>query len=186
VTGDTQRLEVVEVVHAAQRAVRSQSRLAMVDLEPVRRLPGTPRPHRVFVRSLAREPDSRRALRRDVTAPAAAVFVAPLGGAPRLRPPVVVPKCVAAAVAAPGAAAGRQFLTAPGAATRPRPRERTDRQERGALRCAYRNAGSRSASNCGERLPARKSGSTAIENCIPVQNRPNSPKRDDASSKRIS
>jgi hypothetical protein len=181
-----QCFQILEVVNAAERPVRAESRTAVIDLEAILRLPRAPFPHRRLIGAFVREADPGGTLGGNVSAPAAAILVAPFGGAARLRPPVVVPKSVAAAIAAPRAAARRQRFTAPRAAARARARKRADRQERGALRCFYRNAGLRSASSCGEASPARKSGSAAIENCIPVQKCPNSPKRDDASSNRIS
>jgi hypothetical protein len=181
-----QRLEIFQVVQAAQGAVRPKRGLEVVDLEAVRRFAGPPDPHSGLVRSLAGEANARGPFRGHVPTAAAAVLIAPLGCAPGLRPPVVVPKGVAAGIAAPGPPPRGQDGPAPRAAARPRPREGADRQQRGALRRRYRNAGSRSASSCGELTPARNSGSAPIENCMPVQNRPNSPKRDDASSNRIS
>jgi hypothetical protein len=182
-----QCLEILEVMQATERAMRAQRRLEMVDLKPVRRPPGTPRPHGAPIVPVDRETRARGPFRRHVPAAAAAILITALGCATRLRPPVVIPKRLAADVAAPRPAPRRQCLTAPGATAGPCSRERASCQQRGALRrFGYRNAASRSASNCGDASPARKSGSAAIENCIPVQNWPNSPNRDDASSKRIS
>ncbi len=187
VTRDAQRFEIFEMVQAGKRAMRSERLHAVIDLEPVLRPARAPRPRGRLVRGLGGKARARRTLRRDVSAPAAAVLVALLGRRARARPPVIVPERVVAAVAAPRPPARGQRGAAPRAAARPRLRERAGGQQRGALGCRYgASAGSRVTFNCGERRPSRKSPSAAVANCIPVQKRPNSPNRDDASSKRIS
>jgi hypothetical protein len=99
----TERFEIREVVQAAQHFMRTAGLLDVVDLEPV----GFPQTL-IF---------GMRAGRRLMPAASAAVFVALLCRATSQRPPVVLPKCFGAAIAAPHLAPGREYLTAPAAGT---------------------------------------------------------------------
>src|SRR5580704_12850379 len=121
VARDAQRLEVREMMGAAERAVLTEARNQVVDLQMIRPA--------LF---------SGHLLRRDVAAAHAAVLVAPLRRAPGLRPPVVVPKHGRAAVLAPGPAPLRQRFAAPSAAAGERAREGAGREEGRALRSRSR------------------------------------------------
>jgi hypothetical protein len=154
-TRDAQRFEIIEVVDAAQRAVRTQRGCAMIHLDPVFGFARPPHPHCGAVSRLEREAHPARAFRRDVPAARAAILVAALRGGTRLRPPVVVPERLAAAVAAPRAAARRQRFAAPGAAAGQRARERASGEQRRALGRAFRRAYRASAATSAVRASGR-------------------------------
>jgi hypothetical protein len=86
-TIETERLQIVEMVDAAQRAVRAAGLPDMIDFEPIGLAQAL-----IF---------GVRARRRLVSATLAAVPVAALRGATREGPPMIVPKVLGAAVAAP-------------------------------------------------------------------------------------
>jgi len=97
---------------AAQRAMRTARSFDVIDLEAVGLA-------QAFVFGM-------RARRRLVPAARAAITVAAFGGAPRERPPVILPKGIGTAVAAPRAASRRQRLTAPAATAVGAGRERAN------------------------------------------------------------
>jgi len=123
------------MVRARQLPVLPDTRHDVVHLEPQRLPFAPPRAHRVPVRRLGRAARARWARRRLRTAACAAVLVAPFDGPPRDRPPMVGPKRVAAAVAAPGTPTCRQRRAAPAARARSaRRRKGTGGEKSGALR----------------------------------------------------
>src|SRR5437660_209438 len=185
------------MVRAVQRAVLAAARDDVVHLEARDALLLAPGAHRREVCRVGAVRGACRALRAARAAALAAIAVAELGGAARDRPPVVGPELLAAAVAAPRAAPRRQLRGAPRARAVGGPRrERADRKQRVALHVREGRAHTSSLvpsgsvkkmagydSSCSR--STSRAPSCATENCIPVQNRPNSAKRADASSKRI-
>lgn len=193
--GDAERLEILEMVQATQTPVCPTCRLEVVDLEPLRRALPPPGPHRRTIRALAGILLARRTRGWSVPAAATAIAVAALRGPPRHRPPMVGPKGIPTRIATPRPPPGWKRRPTPPTPLAPLIRQRTGCEERSALRgagggvaqCAPgRPAAMGCASSAGELVPSRNAPSEGIENCMPVQNCPNSPKREDASSKRIS
>src|SRR5205807_3738585 len=98
VAGHAERLEVVEMMGAAQGGVTAFAGFTVVDLQAVLdpgRAPGA-----------QSGPAAGRALRRGMAAAHAAPAVALLGGPPRHRPPMVAPEIVRAGLSAPAPAPG--------------------------------------------------------------------------------
>lgn len=122
-----ERLQILQMMRAAERAVQAHTRDAMIDLEAIALARLAPRAHGGVVRR-GRDAAFRRTLHRNVAAPRAAVLIAALCRAARERPPMVFPKAVGTAVAAPGAPALGKLAAAPRAALRRAMRERTVRE----------------------------------------------------------
>lgn len=128
------------MVIAAEGAVFAATWNAVVHFHALRLLRGAIRPHRRVVFERAREDALGRPLRRCRTTQPTCIFIAPLRGTARERPPVVGPKRRCAAIAAPRPAPRSEFRTAPRTATGARLGERTHGDERRALRRCFQVA----------------------------------------------
>lgn len=102
-----ERLEVRQVMNATELAMAPARALDVIDFKPFGFARFTIGAHRHFEFRFIWEAHAARTPRCLLAALRASIFVAPLCRAARQRPPMVIPKRIAARIAAPGAAARR-------------------------------------------------------------------------------